>query len=400
MIYFDYAATTPVDKDVFEAMRPYFRDRYGNPSSIYKIGREANVVLARARETVGQLLGTNKPAEIIFTSGASESNNLAIKGVAFYVSQVLKIKPHLIVSSIEHPSMLNAAKYLEKNFDFDVTYLKVDKEGRVDPETVQKAIKDNTVFVSVMYGNNESGTLEPITKIGTVIREIKTEREKSKKNLPLIFHSDVVQAFQYFDCNVDRLGVDMLSLTAHKFYGPKGCGLLYAKQGTSFLAQQQGGTQEKNQRAGTENTPYIVGLVEAMEKTVQKRRENEVAISKIDDYLNKRILAEIPRVKLIGPKDIMKRLPHISTFLFQGVEGEAILINLDMENISASSGSACTSGSLEPSHVTKAMGYSDLEAHGAIRFSLGKQNSLADVDKLMEFLPGIIKKLRVMSPIK
>jgi len=400
MIYLDHAATTPVDNKVLVEMEPYFIDKFGNPSSIYKIGREGKDILCECRHRAMSMLGAKKPAEIIFTSGATESNNLAIKGVAIYVEKVLKQKPHLIVSSIEHHSMLDAARYLQKYFGYELTLLPVDKEGRVDPQEIEKSIKDNTVFVSVMYGNNESGTLEPIAKIGEVIKEAKIKRSKGKNNLPLVFHSDIVQAFQYFDCSVDRLGVDMLSLTGHKFYGPKGVGLLYVRLGTPFLPQQQGGAQEKNRRAGTENTPYIVGLVKAMELAVAERQENEKYIAELSDYLVSRIEKEIPEVELIGSKDVMKRLPHVSTFLFKKVEGEAILINLDLANIAASSGSACTSGSLEASHVTKAMGYSDLDAHGMVRFSLGKLNKREDIDKLMEILPDIMVKLREMSPIK
>lgn len=395
MIYFDHAATTPVDRGIINSMLPFFTDKFGNPSSIYKLGREANQAVIEAREKAANLVGAKNPKEIIFTSGATESNNLAIKGVTFYAMSALKIKPHLIVSAIEHHSMLDTARYLEKNFDCEVTYLPVDKEGRIDPETLKELIRENTVFVSVMYGNNESGTLEPVAKIGALIKKINEGRTRK-----IIFHTDAVQAFQYFDCSVDRLGVDMLSLTGHKFYGPKGVGLLYVREGVKFLPQQQGGSQEKNRRAGTENVPYIVGFVKAMERAVTKREVGEQKISELDDYLNERILKEIPDVALIGPSDVNKRLPHISTFLFQKVEGEAILINLDLAGIAASSGSACTSGSLEPSHVTKAMGFSDLEAHGAVRFSLGELNSREDVDKLMEILPGIIKKLRTMSPIK
>ncbi len=400
MIYFDHAATTPVSKKVYDAMKPFFSEKYGNPSSIYKVGREAKDAICEARCSIQFLLGADKPGEIIFTSGATESNNLAIKGVAFYADRVLKIKPHLIISSIEHHSMLDAAKYLEKYFSYEVSYLPVDREGRVDPEDVRKEVKDNTVFISVMYGNNESGTLEPIKKIGAVIQEAKGQRRTVNSNVPLVFHSDVVQTFQYFDCNVQRLGVDMLSLTAHKFYGPKGVGLLYVKTGTILLPQTQGGSQERNRRAGTENVPYIVGLTKAMEEAVKNRDKDEKRISKLTDYLIQRVQEEIPDSELIGPKDVMKRLPHIATFLFKKVEGESILIKLDLAGIATSSGSACTSGSLEPSHVTRALGYADIDAHGSVRFSLGKLNKKEDIDELMKHLPGIVAKLREMSPVK
>ena len=400
MIYFDYAATTPVSSDVLRSMEPYFSEKYGNPSSIYMIGREAKEKLCEARHTIQELIGADRPGEIIFTSGASESNNLAVKGVAFYADRVLNIKPHILVSSIEHHSMLDAAKYLAKYFGYEVEYIPVDSEGRIDPKTVKKMIKNNTVFVSVMYGNNETSTIEPIAKIGEVISEIKKEREGKESKIPLIFHSDAVQAFQYFDCDVNHLMVDMLSLTAHKFYGPKGVGLLYVRLGTSFLPQQQGGAQERNQRAGTENTPYIIGMAKAMEQVAEKKEENEKFISKLTDYLIDRIKTEIPEVELVGPRDVKKRLPHIASFIFKKVEGESILINLDLVDIAASSGSACTSGSLETSHVTKALGYSDIDAHGSVRFSLGRANTKKDIDELMIHLPKIVEKLREMSPIK
>lgn len=397
MIYFDHAATTPCSETVIKAMQPYFSEKFGNPSSIYKIGREAKEAIFVAREKAAKLLGAENPTEIIFTSGATESNNLAIKGVTFYAAQKLGIKPHIVISSIEHHCVFDSVKYLVNNFGFEATYLSVNKEGLVNPEDVKRAIKENTVLVSVIYGNNEVGTVEPITEIGKVVAEAKKSR---KSDVPLYFHTDAVQAFQYLDCNVDKLGVDMLSLTAHKFYGPKGVGLLYVRRGTKLLPQQQGGAQERNLRAGTENVPYIVGMVEAMVESANDRVKNYKEIHDIQKYLNEKVQKEISEVTLIGPKEEKKRLPHIASFLFRRVEGESILINLDMADIAASSGSACTSGSLEPSHITKAMGFSDLDAHGAVRFSLGKLNEKADIDKLMAVLPEIVEKLRVMSPIK
>lgn len=397
MIYFDHAATTPCSEEVIKAMQPYFSDKFGNPSSIYEKGREARQAVSDAREEVSKILGAKSPGEIIFTSGATESNNLAVKGVAFYASQVLGTKPHLIVSAIEHHCVLDAAKYLEKNFNFEVTYLPVNREGLVDPEEVAKAIKENTVIVSVMYGNNEVGVIEPIAEIGKIIQKA---RENRQSDLPLIFHTDAVQAFAFCDIKVEELGVDMLSLTAHKFYGPKGIGVLYVKSGTKFLAQQQGGAQERGHRAGTENVPYIIGMGKAMAEADKQRAVYTKNVKEMTDYLTERVLKEIPEVELLGPDSAKERLPHIAAFLFKRVEGESILINLDLAGMAASSGSACTSGSLEPSHVTKAMGYEDMEAHGAIRFSLGKLNKKEDVDKLMEILPGIVEKLRVMSPIK
>jgi cysteine desulfurase len=397
MIYFDHAATTPCSKEVIDAMRPYFSEKFGNPSSIYAVGREAREAITESRETVAKLLGAQKSSEIIFTSGATESNNLALKGVAFYASQVLGIKPHIIASSVEHHCVLDTAKYLSKYFDFEVTFLPVNKEGLVNPKDVTSAIKDNTVIVSVMYGNNEMGALQPIAKIGEAVKEA---RESRKTDTPIYFHTDAVQAFQYFDCNVDDLAVDLLSLTGHKFYGPKGVGLMYVRNGVKLLPQQQGGAQERGVRAGTENVPYIIGMVKAMFDADKNRKTNYKEISELRDYLITRITKEIPEVELLGPKENKDRLPHIVSLIFKRIEGESILINLDMKGISASSGSACTSGSLEPSHVTKAMGYGDMEAHGAVRFSLGKLNKKEDVDKLMEILPSVAEKLRAISPIK
>lgn len=409
MIYFDHAATTPCSNEVVDAMQTYFSEKFGNPSSIYDIGRNAKRVVEDARESIAKLLGAKRPQEIIFTSGATESNNLALKGVAFASRRITqkdtqnnaeKFVPHIIVSSIEHHCVLDSAKYLEKNFGFEITYLPVNKEGLVNPKDVEKSIKENTVIVSVMYGNNEVGAVEPIKEIGSRIQKSKGKRQNEGNNLPIVFHCDAVQAFQYCDCDVDKLGVDMLSLTAHKFYGPKGVGLLYVRSGVKFLPQQQGGAQEMKKRAGTENVPYIVGMAAAMAKVQKSKIKNQNDISKLKKYLTDRISKEIPETELLGPKDQSKALPHIASFLFKRVEGESILINLDMQGIAASSGSACTSGSLEPSHVTAAMGYSDLEAHGQVRFSLGKLNTKEDIDKLMAVLPGIIKKLRAMSPIK
>lgn len=419
MIYLDSAATTPVSPEVYEAMEPYFSEKFGNPSSIYDVGREAKTAVEDAREKIAALLGAKRPQEIIFTSGATESNNLALKGVAFASRRITQkdtqnyaesFVPHIIVSSIEHHCVLDTARYLKKNFDFEVTYLPVNKEGLVNPKNVEESIKENTVIVSVMYGNNEVGTIEPIAEIGEVVTKVKRSQEKVDNKIPIIFHTDAVQAFQYLDCDVNKLGVDMLSLTAHKLYGPKGVGLLYVRSGVKFLPQQQGGAQEGGLRAGTENVPYIVGMAEAIEEARKQLTVNRKQITELRKCLIERVMKEIPETELLGPKlarmdaspggDELKSLPHIAAFLFKRVEGESILINLDMKGFAASSGSACTSGSLEPSHVTAAMGYSDLEAHGAVRFSLGKLNKKEDIDKLMEILPEIIEKLRAMSPIK
>ncbi len=392
MIYFDSAATTPVSKDVLDAMNPYFSEKFGNPSSIYKIGQEAKSAVEKAREEIAGLLGA-APREIIFTSGATESNNMALKGVAFHWSQNLKKKPHIIISSIEHHSVLDTAEYLEKNFGFELTKLPVSKEGIVDPKDLENATQENTAIVSIMYGNNEVGSVQPIKELSEVIQKANENRENK-----IVFHSDAVQAFQYLDCDVQDLGVDMLSLTGHKFYGPKGVGLLYVRTGTKFLPQQQGGAQERRLRAGTENVPYIVGMAKAMAEV--KNENHKKKVGELRDYLVERITKEIPDVVLTGPEKGGQSLPHIASFIFKKIEGESILINLDLLGIAASSGSACTSGSLASSHVLTAMDYDDLLAHGSIRFSLGKMNSNEDIDEMMKHLPQIVEKLRGMSPIK
>ncbi|MDD3678957.1 MAG: cysteine desulfurase family protein [Patescibacteria group bacterium] len=399
MIYFDHAATTPCSKEVVEAMLPYFYEKFGNSSSIYKIGREARSAVEDSRQKIAKILGAENQNEIIFTSGATESNNLAIKGVVESVAKTIGGPPHVITTQIEHHCVLDVVKYLEKTFGVEVTYLSVSKDGLIDAKELEKSIKEKTALISVMMGNNEMGALQPIAEIGKIIKKIKAQRQKDGNKTPLIFHTDAVQVFAFESVDVKDLGVDMLSLTAHKFYGPKGIGVLYARNGVSFAPQQLGGAQERGRRAGTENIPYIVGMANAMDLADSQRKDYRQKTQKITDYLIERVKKEIPNTELIGPEEKEKRLPHIASFLFKGVEGESVLINLDMLGIACSSGSACTSGSLKPSHVTKSMGYGDLEAHGAIRFSLGKLNKKEDVDKLMEHLPGIINKLRVISPI-
>jgi cysteine desulfurase len=406
MIYLDSAATTPISEEVYSAMKPYFKEKYGNPSSLYKKGQEAKSAVENAREEAAKLIGAS-PREIIFTSGATEANNLALKGVAFHWSQILskkeKVKgkkPHIIVSAIEHHSVLDAAEYLEKNFGFELTKLPVSEEGVVKIEKLEKSIKDNTAIVSVMYGNNEVGSVQPISEISEIIKKEKVKRKEEGNEFPIVFHTDAVQAYQYLDCNVEKLGVDMLSLTAHKFYGPKGVGLLYVRTGTKFLPQQQGGAQERKLRAGTENVPYIVGMAKAMMQSQKSKIKSQNEISKLKNYLVEQITKEIPEVVLTGPKDLKERLPHIASFIFEKIEGESILINLDLTGIAASSGSACTSGSLASSHVLTAMGYDDFSSHGSIRFSLGTMNTREDIDELMKHLPEIVEKLRKISPIK
>lgn len=399
MIYFDNAATTEISEDVRKEMCKFLAGNFGNPSSIYRIGREAKEAVENAREKAAELLGA-KSREIIFTSGATEASNLVIQGVSEAAAYAIGGRPHLITSPIEHHCVLDVFKHLEKAYGAELTILSVDEAGIVDPKKIEKAIRPNTVLVSVMYGNNEVGTVEPIAEIGKIIQNFKEQRKAEGNSAPLYFHTDAVQAFQYLSCDVDELGVDFLTLTAHKFNGPKGVGLLYARSGAKFIPQQLGGAQERGRRAGTENVPYIVGLVKAMELADKYRVENSKKVADLTDYLIKKITGEIPEVTLLGSTEKKERLPHIASFIFRRVEGESILINLDMKDIAASSGSACTSGSLEPSHVTKAMGYTDLDAHGAVRFSLSSKNTKQEVDELLGHLPKIVDKLRAMSPIE
>ncbi len=398
MIYFDNAATTPVSQDVLKVMEPYFSKNFGNPSSIYDLGREAKAALEAARRKAAKILGC-KTEEIIFTSGATESNNLIIKGATFYWSQKLNRTPHIITSAIEHPSVLNACRWLKENFSFELTELSVSQEGIINVNELKQAIRENTAIISIMFGNNEVGSIQPIAEIAKIVKRVNNERRMTNST-PVILHSDAVQAYQFLNIDICNLGLDALSLTAHKFNGPKGIGLLYAKKGIKVLPLANGGSQEKRLRAGTENIPYIVGMVKAMELSQKLKAKNQKHIETLGNYLIKRVTEEIPDVILTGPEPGEKRLPHITSFIFKKIEGESILINLDLAGISASSGSACTSGGLMSSHVLLAMGYGDFLAHGSVRFSLGKLNKKSDIDALMKILPSIVNKLKKISPIK
>jgi len=402
-IYLDYAASTPMDEEVLKEIMPYFSQKFGNPMSLHQFGQEALEAVDRARRQVADFLGCS-PSEIIFTSGATESNNMTIKGIVKNAeirnwkleigakSKNLKVKSHIITSSIEHHCVLYSCKAAEKE-GAEVTYLKVDRDGLINSEDVKKAIKGNTVLVSIMYANNEVGTIEPIAEIGRVIKKINTEREKDK--LPKIyFHTDAVQAANYLDCNVDNLGVDLLSLSGHKIYGPKGIGVLYIRHGTKIKSIQQGGEQEYNLRAGTHNVPGIVGLGKAI-SLIPKHREKTEEIKKLHDYLIEEVLKNIPNSRLNGSREI--RLPHNANFSFEGVEGESLLIMLDQEGIGVSTGSACSSASLEPSHVLTAMGISPEMAHSSLRFTLGKDTTKENIDFVLKVLAEKVKRLREIS---
>ena len=381
-VYLDHAATTAVDPRVVEAMLPYFSLKYGNASSIYAKGREAHQDMEIARQTVADILHAD-PKEIIFTSCGSESDNLAIRGVAFAARDRGN---HIIASSIEHHAVGHTCEQMQKKFGCEVTYLPVDKHGVVDPDDVGRAITNKTILITVMYANNEIGTIEPIAEIGRIARA---------RGIP--FHSDAVQAGGTLDLDVNKLSVDLLSLSAHKFYGPKGVGVLYQRRNTPLLPMQTGGGHERGRRAGTENVPYVVGLATALKLAHEHRERNNTRIASLRDRLVQGVLAAIPDCSLNG--HATNRLPNNANFAFKGVEGESVVLNLDLMGVASSSGSACSSASLEASHVLTALGLPAELCHGSLRLSLGTENTPEDVDYVLSILPGIVGKLRAMSPV-
>jgi cysteine desulfurase len=381
-IYMDHAATTAVDPRVVEAMLPYFTTTYGNPSSVHSWGVEARQAIEDARQTVADILHAD-PTEIIFTSCGTESDNLAIRGVAL---DSRAKGNHIITSAIEHHAVGHTCEQLDKEFGFEVTYLPVDKYGLVDPDAVGRAITDKTILISIMYANNEVGTIEPVADIGRIARA---------RNVP--FHTDAVQAGGTLDLDVDSLNVDLLSLSAHKFYGPKGVGILYQRRTTPLLPVQTGGGHERGRRAGTENTPYIVGLAAALKLAQEQREENNARVAALRDRLIRGVLETIPNVYLTGHPS--NRLPNSASFAFDGVEGESILLRLDLMGVAASSGSACASGETEPSHVLLALGLPSELRHGSLRLTLGNKNIEADVDYVLRILPDIVADLRALSPL-
>ena len=380
-IYLDYAATTPTDPEVLKIMLPYFTDRFGNPSSIHSFGQEAKAAIEKAREEIASFLGA-KQDEIIFTSGGSESDNFAIKGVAYANKHKGN---HIITSSIEHHAVIKSCEFLEK-MGFEVTYIPVNKDGLVDPEDVKKAITDKTILISIMHASNEIGTIQPIKEIGKIAKEKK-----------IYFHSDAVQTFGHIHINVDELNVDLLSVSAHKLCGPKGIGILYVRKGTKIVSFIHGGGQERKRRASTENVPAIVGFGKAVEIAKKTMDEEVKKLVILRDKLIKGILEKIDNVYLNGHP--VRRLPNNVNVSVESIEGESMLLNLDMEGIAASTGSACTSASLEASHVLLALGLSHELAHGSLRFTLGRYTEKEDINKVLEILPKIVKKLRSMSPL-
>jgi cysteine desulfurase len=379
--YFDNAATTSLDPEVLNAMMPFLKDEYGNASSIYSLGQESRKAIDEARDKVAKVLGCDS-SEIYFTGSGTESDNWALKGVALQNQQKGK---HIITSSIEHHAVLHTCEYLARK-GFEITYLPVAKNGIVQVEDLEKAIREDTMLISIMLANNEIGTIQPIQEIA-----------KIANRCGILFHTDAVQAIGSIPVNVKDLGVDLLSLTAHKFYGPKGVGALYIKKGTEIENLMEGGGQEKAKRPSTENVAGIVGLGRAIEIAKQKLESNMLEITKLRDYTIQEIIEKIPDVQVNG--DLEKRLPGNVNISFKYVEGESILLMLDALGICASSGSACTSGSLEPSHVLRALKIPHAIAHGSIRFSLGKSNKKEEVDYLVESLLKIIEKLRAISPL-
>lgn len=383
-VYLDHAATTAVDPRVVEAMLPFFTEKYGNASSIYSLGREASKAITEARATVADILGCGSN-EVIFTSCGSESDNLALRGVGFKRRKLGK-GHHIITSPIEHHAISHTCEQLEKEFGFEITYVPVDKYGMVDPDDVGRAITDKTALISIMYANNEVGTIEPIAEIGKIARG---------KGIP--FHTDAVQAGGSLNLNVNDLNVDLLSLSAHKFYGPKGVGLLYVRKRTSLMPMQTGGGHERSRRAGTENVPYIVGLATALKLAYDHAESENQRIAALRDRLIESVLSRIPDSRLTGHPT--ERLPNSASFVFRYIEGESILLNLDLAGIAGSSGSACTSGALEPSHVLISMGLPHEIVHGSLRLTLGRENTDEDVGYVLGVLPGIVEKLRAMSPL-
>ena len=380
-VYLDYAATTPCDPEVIKAMEPYFFDKFGNASSIHAYGQEAKAAIEDAREKVASFLGA-KPDEIVFTSGGTESDNFALEGVAYALQ---KKGNHIITTAIEHHAVGEPCKFLEKQ-GFKVSYVGVDKYGLVSPEDIKKAITDKTILISVMHANNEIGTIQPIAEIGKIARD-----------KGIYFHTDAVQTVGHIPVNVDELNVGLLSLSSHKFYGPKGAGALYIRKGTRIEKFLHGGDQEKGRRASTHNTPGIVGLGKAIELCKEKMEGEEKFQSSLRDKLIKGIPDKIPEVYLNGHPD--ERLPNNVNFSIKYIEGESILLSLDMLGIAASTGSACTSSSLEPSHVLLALGLSHEIAHGSLRITLGRWTKEEDINYLLEHLPKIVEKLRAMSPL-
>lgn len=380
-IYFDHAATTPVDKNVLEKMIPYYSTVFGNPNSQHVFGRESVKAVDDARDAIAKIINA-KPSEVYFTSGGTESDNWAFRGIARAYKEKGK---HLIISPIEHAAMLTTAKALEKE-GFEISYMKVDSEGFVDLAHLKSIIRPDTIFVGCMLANNEVGTIEPIKEIAEIAHSVGA-----------VMFTDAVQAAGVLKTDVKELGVDMMSMSSHKIYGPKGMGALYIRNGLKVQSIITGGHQERMKRGGTTNVPAIVGFAEAFKIADRDREKNFVYVSSLRDHFIDRVMKEVPFTKLNGPRQ--NRLPANADFSFEFIEGESILFSLDLAGIAVSSGSACSSGSLEPSHVLLALGVEEALAHGSIRFSFGKHNTMEEVDYAVEVIKDAVQRLREMSPL-
>jgi cysteine desulfurase len=384
-VYLDNAATTPVDPRVFEAMRPYWLEAWGNPSSVYGVGRRARRAVDDARDRIAQVLNC-RANEIIFTSCGSESDNLAIRGAAQAQAEQRGWK-HIVTTRIEHHAVLHACQWLEAHGGFEVTYLDVDSVGRVAPEAVAAAVRADTALVSIMYANNEIGTVEPISEIVRAVRGV---------NPLTLVHTDAVQAGGLLPIDVETLDVHLLALSGHKFYAPKGVGLLYVRRGTPLVHQLSGGGQERGVRAGTENVAYIVGMATALELAYAEHQARVAHVSRLRDRLIESVLGSISGAKLTGHPT--ERMPNSASFTIAGADGESLLLNLDQEGICASSGAACTSGTLEISHVLRALSLPDDEARGSLRLTTGVRTTDEDVDRLLAVLPSIVERVREVTP--
>jgi len=391
-VYLDNAATTKVDPRVFMSMRPCFLNNYGNASEFHILGREAKTIIEDARGKIASFLGAN-PSEIVFTGSATESINFSHKGLieALRLTSFARGRlPHIITSQIEHKAVLETCRHLEKLDLAEISYLPADRYGVVDVKEVRKAIRSETVLISLMYVNNEVGTIEPIKEVGSLVKKLNESGHRR-----IFFHTDATQAVQYLDCNVGRLGVDLLSLTGHKIYAPKGIGVLFVRSGTPLIRQLDGGGQESGLRASTENVPYIVGIAEAIDLIGRATKSEAVRINKLRSKLIKEVL-KVPGVKLTG--HVSKRVPHIASFIVEGVEGEAMVLALSNLGIFVSSGSACTANDLASSHVLTAMGIPPEKSHGSIRLSLGRDSNDEDINLVIRKLPEVIRRLRKMAP--
>ena len=387
LIYLDHAGTTPTDPRVLEAMLPYFTQLYGNPSSVHTVGQEARHALDTSRERVARVLGC-RTSEVVFTSGGTESDNAAIIGAA---TALRETGNHIVTSSVEHHAVLHTCQYLESQ-GYEVTYLPVDRYGAVSPEQVYNATGAGTTVVSLMYANNEIGAINPVAEISQAVQQRARELDRT-----IVMHTDAVQAAGFLDLNVRNLGVDMLSLSGHKFYGPKGTGVLFVRRGTPFLPLLLGGGQERERRSGTENIAGIVGLATALELAHAGREAASERCAALRDRIISDVLATIPNASLNGHPT--ERLPNNINFSFDGVEGESILLGLDMAGVAASSGSACSSGSLEPSHVLLALGQTAEQARSSLRITLGKENTDEEVDYLLGVLQDLVARLRQLPTL-